>query len=101
MVDTNNTFTCKIMNRDGFDLLPVSQLVVKVKQLSLSGSTVTISRDGDLLGRKVSADSPMRLMSLGGRCGDIFTVHVEGGDEEAGTEILKEFFINTFEAIVL
>ena len=57
------------------------------KAAKATGSSITITKDE----RTVSADRLLSLMGLGIRCGDTITVTVEGDNEAAAAQAIKDF----------
>ena len=78
-------FDYTIQDPLGIHARPAGLLVKAVKDLD---SKVTLQK-GD---QSTSADRLLSVMGLGIRSGDIVTVTLEGGDEEANAARLLEFF---------
>ncbi len=78
-------FTHAIIDEAGIHARPASKLV---KEVGAFESTVTITK-GD---KSADARKLIALMGLGAKHNDEITITVEGADEAAATEKLKEFF---------
>ncbi len=70
----------------GVHARPAGLLVKAAKALS---SRVTVAKAD---GKSADATRLMTLMGLGIKCGDIVTVTVEGGDEDASLQAMEAFF---------
>lgn len=70
----------------GVHARPAGLLVKAAKALN---STVTVAKAD---GKSADATRLMTLMGLGIKCGDIVTVTVEGGDEDASLQAMEAFF---------
>ena len=79
------TFTYAIKDRLGIHARPAGLLARTAKSLD---SEVTVTKDGVSAG----ASKLMALMSLGVKHGDVVTVTINGGDEEAAEKVMREFF---------
>ena len=79
-------FQYVIQDENGIHARPAGLLVKKAA--ALEGCTVTIQK-GE---RSADARKLFALMSLGVVCGDEITVKVNGGDEIAAEQELKQFF---------
>lgn len=77
-------FNYTIKDAVGIHARPAGQLAKLAKGL---GSTITITKSD----RTVNATQLMKLMGMGIKCGDTVTIRVEGGDEEASENAIKEF----------
>lgn len=80
------TFQYTITDPVGIHARPAGLLVKAAKALD---STVTIEKEG---GRSAAATKLMALMGMGIKQGDVVTVTVEGGDEEANAAAMEQFF---------
>lgn len=80
------TFQYTITDPVGIHARPAGLLVKAAKGLD---STITIQRVG---GKSAAATKLMALMGLGIKQGDVVAVTVEGGDEEANTAAMEQFF---------
>lgn len=78
------TFTYTIKDELGIHARPAGMLAKTAKALD---SEITITKAE----KTVGAAKLMALMGLGVKCGDIITVSVNGGDEEASEKAMKEF----------
>lgn len=78
------TFTYAIKDELGIHARPAGMLAKTAKALD---SEITITKAE----KTVGAAKLMALMGLGVKCGDIITVSVNGGDEEASEKAMKEF----------
>jgi len=79
-------FTYTITDPVGIHARPAGLLVKAAKALD---STVTISTQA---GKSAGAAKLMALMGLGIKQGDTVTVTLEGGNEDANTQTLEQFF---------
>jgi len=79
-------FTYTITDPVGIHARPAGQLVKAIKALD---STVTIARAD---GKSAVGTKLMALMGLGVKQGDTVTVTVEGGNEEANSAALEQYF---------
>lgn len=70
----------------GIHARPAGMLVKKAKVLD---STVTVETAD---GRSAAASKLMALMGLGIKQGDVVSVIIEGGDEEANAADMEQFF---------
>lgn len=77
-------FTYTIKDELGIHARPAGMLAKTAKALD---SEITITKAE----KTVGAAKLMALMGLGVKCGDIITVSVNGGDEEASEKAMKEF----------
>ena len=68
------------------DARPAGLLVKAAKELD---STITLE---NVAGKAAAATKLMAVMGLGIKQGDVVTVTVEGGDEEASATAMKKFF---------
>ena len=80
-------FKCKIMDELGIHARPAGLFAKACKELG--ETVVTITKDD----KTVKASQLMKLMGLGVKNGDEITVAVDGGDEDAALEIVKNFLI--------
>lgn len=78
------TFTYIIKDELGIHARPAGMLAKAAKACD---SEITITK-GE---KTVGATKLMALMGLGVKCGDEITVTVNGGDEEAAVNVMKEF----------
>lgn len=78
-------FTYTVTNPVGIHARPAGLLVKAAKALD---SAVTVECGG----RSASAGKLIALMALGIKAGDTVNIMVEGGDEEAGLQVMKQFF---------
>jgi phosphotransferase system HPr (HPr) family protein len=76
--------TIEVIDPIGLHARPASQIVKAVKE---SGLTVMIGRKGDSL---LKANSPLMLMALKIRSGEILTVSVESDDEVAAVALVAQ-----------
>ncbi len=79
------TFQYTIKDAVGIHARPAGLLAKTAKALN---STVTIAL-GD---KKADAAKLLALMGMGIRCGDTITVTVEGGDEIASEQAMRDVF---------
>ena len=79
-------FQYTITDALGIHARPAGMLVKAAKPLD---STVTIAKAD---GKSALATKLMAVMGLGIKCGEIVTVTVEGGDEEANALLMERFF---------
>ncbi len=79
-------FTYTITDPVGIHARPAGLLVKAIKALD---STVTIAKAD---GKSAAGTKLMALMGLGIKQGDIITVTVEGGNEEASCAAMEQFF---------
>ncbi|MGN0667551.1 MAG: HPr family phosphocarrier protein [Huintestinicola sp.] len=79
------SFTYTITDEVGIHARPAGLLV---KAAKASCSKVTIECGG----KTADASKLFSIMSLGVKHGDIVTVSVEGGDEEASASAMRTFF---------
>ena len=79
------TFNYTIKDELGIHARPAGMLAKAAKALD---SEVSVTK-GE---KTVGASKLMALMGLGVKCGDVITVTVEGGNEEASEKAMKEFF---------
>jgi len=84
------SFNVLINDELGIHARPAGMLAKEAKGFAPTEITVT---KGD---KTVKAAQLMKLMGLGVKKGDVVTVAVEGGDEDAALEGMKNFFINNF-----
>lgn len=70
----------------GIHARPAGQIAKLAK--GFADSTITVEKNGNA----VRAVQLMKLMGLGIKNGDVITVTVEGGNEEAAFAAVKEFF---------
>lgn len=70
----------------GIHARPAGLLVKAAKALD---STVTVEKVG---GKSTVATKLMAVMGLGVKGGDMVTVTVEGGNEEASLQVMEQFF---------
>ena len=70
----------------GIHARPAGQIARLAK--GFADSTITLEKDGSA----AKAVQLMKLMGLGVKNGDVITVTVEGGDEEAAFAAVTEFF---------
>lgn len=84
------TFEYIITDPVGIHARPAGLLVKEIK--NFVGSAVTVSK-GD---KSVNALKLMALMGMGIKQGDTVTVSVEGGDEEAVSAAIEDFFKKNF-----
>ncbi len=80
------SFDYVIKDAVGIHARPAGLLVKKIKEFA--GAAITIAK-GD---KKVDARKLMAIMQMGVKQGDTITVAVEGENEEAICQTLKEFF---------
>lgn len=80
------TFQYTITDPVGIHARPAGLLVKAAKALD---STVTIGKED---GKSAAATKLMALMGMGIKQGDVVTVTVEGGDEEANAAAMEQFF---------
>lgn len=78
-------FTYTVTNPVGIHARPAGLLVKAAKALD---SAVTVECGG----KSASVNKLMALMALGIKAGDTVNIMVEGGDEEAGLQVMKQFF---------
>ena len=78
-------FEYTITDPVGIHARPAGLLVKAAKALD---STVTIEKEG----KSTAATKLMAVMGLGVRQGDIVSVTVEGGNEEANAAAMEQFF---------
>lgn len=78
-------FDYTITDPVGIHARPAGLLVKAAKALD---STITIEKDG----KSTAATKLMAVMGLGVKQGDTVSVTVEGGDEEANTAAMEQFF---------
>jgi len=76
--------TIEVIDPIGLHARPASQIVKAVKE---SGLTVMIGRKGDSL---LKANSPLMLMALKIKSGEILTVSVESDDEVAAVALVAQ-----------
>jgi phosphotransferase system HPr (HPr) family protein len=76
--------TIEVIDPIGLHARPASQIVKAVKE---SGLTVMIGRKGDSL---LKANSPLMLMALKIKSGEILTVSVESDDEVAAIALVAQ-----------
>lgn len=79
------TFQYTIKDAVGIHARPAGLLAKTAKALD---STVTIA----LRDKKADAAKLLALMGMGIRCGDTITVTVEGGDEIASEQAMRDVF---------
>ncbi|MGL5514602.1 MAG: HPr family phosphocarrier protein [Sporomusa sp.] len=79
------TFEYTIKAELGIHARPAGLLVKCVKS---TGSTVKITKDG----KSVEGTKLLAIMGMGAKRGDIVSISVKGGDEDAAFETVKEFF---------
>ena len=79
-------FTYTITDPVGIHARPAGVLAKAAKALD---STVTITKAD---GKSAAATKLMALMGLGIKQGDTVTVTVDGGNEEANTAAMEQFF---------
>lgn len=77
-------FNYTITDSLGIHARPAGQLVKVAKTLD---STVTIHK-GE---KSAAATKLMALMGMGIKGGDVITVTVDGGNEEAGAQVIEQF----------
>lgn len=70
----------------GIHARPAGNLAKLAK--SFAGTTVSITKEG----KTVQAAQMMKLMAMAIKQGQQITVSVEGGDEQAAFEAVKQFF---------
>ena len=80
-------FTYTIKDAIGIHARPAGQLAKLAKGL---GSTVKITKSD----KTVNATQLMKVMGMGIKCGDTVKFTIEGGDEEASAQAVKEFMEN-------
>jgi phosphocarrier protein len=80
------TFEYRINAELGIHARAAGMLVKAAK--GFADAEITVSKGG----RQVGATKLIALMGLGVKQGDVVTVSVNGGDEEAVSEAMKEFF---------
>lgn len=78
-------FDYTIKDKLGIHARPAGMLAKTAKLLD---SELTITKGSDTVG----ATKLIALMGLGVKCGDIITVTINGGDEEASEQVMKKFF---------
>lgn len=79
------TFQYTIKDPLGLHARPAGLLV---KAVGRTDSHITIQK-GD---KQVLANRLLSLMGLGISCGDVVTVEVDGGNEDASIAVMKDFF---------
>ena len=77
------SFEYIIKDKIGIHARPAGMLAKAAKEYK---SEIFIEKDG----KKVSLVKLMQVMSLGVKCGDTVKVSVEGEDEDAATEKIRE-----------
>lgn len=77
-------FAYEIQDEVGIHARPAGQLAKKAAEFK---SAVSIVKDG----KKADTRRLMALMGLGIKCGDSITVQVEGEDEDAAAEAIRQF----------
>lgn len=81
-------FDYKIKDEVGIHARPAAELVKEAKKFS---SKITLIK-GD---KSALATKLMAVMSLGVKCGETITVTVEGDDEDAAAEHIREYMEST------
>lgn len=79
-------FEYTVKEASGIHAHPAGLLVKAAKELD---STITLE---NVAGKAAAATKLMAVMGLGIKQGDVVTVTVEGGDEEASATAMKKFF---------
>ena len=79
------SFEYIIKDELGIHARPAGMLVKKAQSLS---STVTV----EVNGKKADATKVFAVMGLGAKQNDVLKITVDGGDEDASVNELKEFF---------
>jgi phosphocarrier protein HPr len=79
-------FEYTVKEASGIHARPAGLLVKAAKELD---STITLE---NVAGKAAAATKLMAVMGLGIKQGDVVTVTVEGGDEEASATAMKKFF---------
>ena len=79
-------FEYTVKEASGIHARPAGLLVRAAKELD---STITLE---NVAGKAAAATKLMAVMGLGIKQGDVVTVTVEGGDEEASATAMKKFF---------
>ena len=79
------SFEYTVKDELGIHARPAGMLVKEAKKYE---SKITITKEG----KTVDVTTLMMLMSLAVKCGQTVEIHVEGSDEEAAFEGMKEFF---------
>lgn len=79
-------FEYTVKEVSGIHARPAGLLVKAAKELD---STITLE---NVAGKAAAATKLMAVMGLGIKQGDVVTVTVEGGDEEASATAMKKFF---------
>lgn len=79
------TFQYVIKDEVGIHARPAGLLVKEAKKYV---SRITVSKDG----KSAEATKLMAVMGLGVKCGQTIDITVEGADEDAAYEGIKEFF---------
>lgn len=79
-------FEYTITDPIGIHARPAGLLAKAAKALN---SVVTVGKPGT---EPVSASRLMALMSMGIKRGDTVTITVDGGDEDANFQLMKQFF---------
>ena len=78
------TFDYTIKDELGIHARPAGLLVKEAKTYE---SKITITKDG----KEVDCTKLMALMGLGVKCGNTVTISVDGSDEDAALEGIKQF----------